>query len=146
MFDSVARGELGVGRGKANFLVRFAAGDGEGMLGESIGFATWECGLPGICSDSLASARNCSIWSTLLAMLFSDLEANLQFFNPALLIVSTTLKSPLRSANSRISTAARLVRGHLYQFVCGLAKERRLAIAFCYAGALSVAVSCDQSS
>lgn len=37
---------------------------------------------------------------------------NSQFFNPALLIVRMTLKSPTLSANNSISTAARLLSGH----------------------------------
>jgi hypothetical protein len=35
-----------------------------------------------------------------------------QFFNPALLIVRITLKSPTLSANNSISTAALLLSGH----------------------------------
>ena len=52
-----------------------------------------------------------------------------QFLRPALRIVKTTRNSPLRSAKRRMRTAARRVRGHLYQLVVGLAKARRFAIA-----------------
>ena len=48
MLDGVAGRELGVGGREADFLVRFAAGAGEGVFGEGVCFAAGEGGLSGI--------------------------------------------------------------------------------------------------
>jgi hypothetical protein len=106
---------------------------------QSIGLASRQSCLAGICNvpvrwtsycrvQRLATPQSLCISCTLehstivtlksqysrpsLQIIVESQRIDSQFFNPALLIVRMTLKSPTLSANSSISTAALLLSGH----------------------------------